>query len=109
MTKPVRFAAAAREEFLAGVLRYGARFRSAVNAAARSLGRFPKAWGAYPGHVAHRSRPFVIVGIRWRAVMPLRLANPWPTQPRWNDGNFGGAMLRRTCRAPRGVGELHEG
>lgn len=66
MTKPVRFAAAAREEFLAGVECYGARFRSAVNAAARSIGRFPKAWGAYPGHAGTRRfvlrrYPFVLV------------------------------------------------
>jgi len=66
MSKPIRFAAAAREEFLAGVERYGTRFRSAVNAATRSIGRFPKAWGAYPGHAGTRRvvlkrYPFVLV------------------------------------------------
>jgi plasmid stabilization system protein ParE len=52
--KPVRFTDAAREEFLAGVERYGARFRSAVNSAAKSIGRFPKAWALYPAREGMR-------------------------------------------------------
>lgn len=52
--KPARFAAAARDEFLAGVQQYGAQFRDAVNHAIKRIRRFPEAWGAFPGQPSIR-------------------------------------------------------
>lgn len=86
--KPARFAAAAREEFLAGVRQYGARFRNAVNHAIRRISRFPEAWGGVPGQpgirrFVLRRFPFVVVyretstEIRVLAVAPTKRPAYW--------------------------------
>ena len=81
--KPARFAAAARDEFLAGVEQYGARFRDAVNHAIGCIRRFPAAWAAFPDQPGIRRFvlkrfPFVVVyretetEIRLLAVAPTK-------------------------------------
>lgn len=81
--KPVRFAAPARDEFLAGTLEYGARFRNAVTHAIARIRRFPAAWGAIPGQPSIRRFvlkrfPFVVVyretstDIRVLAIAPTK-------------------------------------
>ena len=46
MTKPVRLVDAARDEFLAEVVKYGAGFARAVRGAFELIARFPEAWAA---------------------------------------------------------------